>query len=299
MTVSGSTLAGNAEYFQYSAQLATSDPNQTPELEDVTLSYNLNPDTTAPTIISSSPAPGATDVSTNTTVTVSFSEPMNTATITTNSFRLRRVGDSTDVAATVSGPGATATLTPNSPLLPGQDYQVTVAGTVTDANGNPLGSDVVWTFSTTPVTASQTDTTVADFSAGSTAGCSLVVSEIGDGEVILAPALDEDFPGTTLSGNWSSEIWNSVVAPLPLAAASLTVNGAHAATTASFGPGSSIEFMATFGAGPFQNIGFASDFSFDCAVGHVRDIQHRERGLCSRERWHRYPDLCRSVGSAT
>ncbi|MFZ0827904.1 MAG: N,N-dimethylformamidase beta subunit family domain-containing protein, partial [Verrucomicrobiia bacterium] len=259
---SGAALAGNARYFQYEAQLATSDPSQTPVLDDVTISYDLKPDTTAPTITSQSPAPGVMDISTNTGVVVFFSEPMNPATITTASLRLRRVGDSTDVAATVSSPGATAILTPNNPLIPGVSYQVTVAGTVTDLNGNPLGADGVWTFSTTPSTTNQTDTTVADFSAGTVADCSAVVSQIGDGEVILAPTINEDFSATTLPADWASDIWPGG-GSVTVGGGEITVNGAHAATMASLGPGSSMEFVATFQAGPYQNVGFASDFALD------------------------------------
>jgi Domain of unknown function (DUF4082)/Bacterial Ig-like domain/HYR domain/Bacterial Ig domain len=261
VATTGGALAGNARYFQYSAQLATSDPNQTPELEDVTVGYNLNQDNTPPAIIALSPAPGSTGVPTNTTVTVSFNEPMNTASLTTSSFRLRLVGDSTDVAATVSCPGTTATLTPNSPLFPGQTYQVTLTGTVSDANGNSLGSSTVWTFFTTPAAASQTDTTVADFSAGTPGGCSMVVSEVGDGELILAPTLDQEFPGTSLPSDWTSGNWSGG-GSVTVGGGLLTVDGAFAETTAAYAPGGSLEFVATFGAKLFQHIGFASDDSF-------------------------------------
>ena len=48
----------------------------------------------------------------------------------------------------MSSNGTTATLDPTNPLLAGTTYQVTVKGTATDANGNPLGSDATWTFAT-------------------------------------------------------------------------------------------------------------------------------------------------------
>src|SRR3989449_1039998 len=96
------------------------------------------------------PAPGATGVPLNTTVTASFSKAMNAATITTASFRLRAAGSTADVPATVTvnAAGTLATLTPSSPLGAGTVYTATVAGSVTDAIGTPLGADSLWSFTT-------------------------------------------------------------------------------------------------------------------------------------------------------
>jgi hypothetical protein len=54
------------------------------------------------------------------------------------------------VAASISVSAATATLTPSSALAAGTTYTATVAGTVTDTNGNPLASPANWTFTTGP-----------------------------------------------------------------------------------------------------------------------------------------------------
>src|SRR2546427_67741 len=87
------------------------------------------------------PAPGATGVPLNTTVTASFSKAMNAATITTATFRLRAAGSTADVPATVTvnAAGTLATLTPSSPLGAGTVYTANVAGSVTDAIGTALG----------------------------------------------------------------------------------------------------------------------------------------------------------------
>ena len=63
-------------------------------------------------------------------------------------MRLRKQGAGADVAGDVSYAGSTATLDPNADLDSGAVYEVTVAGTVEDANGNPLGADDTWTFTT-------------------------------------------------------------------------------------------------------------------------------------------------------
>src|SRR2546426_1115005 len=56
----------------------------------------------APTVTAQAPAPGATGVPLNTTVTATFSKAMNAATITTSTFRLRAAGSTADVPATVT-----------------------------------------------------------------------------------------------------------------------------------------------------------------------------------------------------
>ena len=120
-------------------ELGSSDPNQTPTLSDVSIAYTVGADTTAPTITQRTPAPDATDVPRNTNVDVQFSEPMNPATIDSSTVRLRKQGSGSDVPASVSYAGNTATLDPNADLDPSAVYTVTVAGTVEDANGIPLG----------------------------------------------------------------------------------------------------------------------------------------------------------------
>ncbi len=253
----GGVIPGSSRYIQYQAVLSTSDPTASPILQDVTLGYGGN-DTTPPTIAGRTPSPNATDVSVDANVTVQFSEPMNASTIDGTTFRLRKQGAGTDVAAAVSYGGNTATLDPDAALAPNAVYQVTVAGTVTDASGNPLGSDDTWTFTTGAITGSATDTTVADFSAG-TLDANTRVSQIGDGEVILAGAVNEEFSGSALPAGWSGAPWGGG-GSVAVSGGQLTVDGARAGTDASFAPGLALEFVATFGAAAFEHVGFAGDF---------------------------------------
>src|SRR3989449_5225663 len=104
----------------------------------------------APTVTAQAPAPGATGVPLNTTVTATFSKAMNAASITTATFRLRAAGSTADVPATVTvnAAGTLATLTPSSPLVQGTVYTATVTAAVTDAIGTPLGADSLWSFTT-------------------------------------------------------------------------------------------------------------------------------------------------------
>src|SRR3989442_270784 len=104
----------------------------------------------APTVTAQAPAPGATGVPFNTTVTATFSKAMNAASITTATFHLRAAGSTADVPATVTvnAPGTLATLTPSSRLAAGTVYTVTVTGSVTDVAGTVLGTNVAWSFAT-------------------------------------------------------------------------------------------------------------------------------------------------------
>jgi hypothetical protein len=115
---------------------------------DVVFVGSLGPDTNAPVVSAVSPTNNATGVSIGTTVTVTFSEAMNPATINTNTITL---SNSTGglVLATVAYNGATntAVLTPNSPLALSTSYTVRVVG-VQDLASNTLASAFISFFTT-------------------------------------------------------------------------------------------------------------------------------------------------------
>ncbi|MFN0145376.1 MAG: Ig-like domain-containing protein [Dehalococcoidia bacterium] len=107
-----------------------------------------------PTVIANSPLNGATGVSTGTTVTATFSEDMDAATISTATFEFRNPANAL-LTATVSYNAATrvATLTPSAPLAAATTYTATVLGGATDPRGkdlagNALAANVSWSFTT-------------------------------------------------------------------------------------------------------------------------------------------------------
>jgi hypothetical protein len=257
LAASGAVIGGSARYLQYQATLTTSNPNLTPELDSVTASYAANLNTTAPKVVSITPAAGATGVSPAAPVVVKFSELMNAATITGSTIQLFAAGSTTPVAATVTLAGSTATLTPSAPLQTGTQYQVVVSGSITDSSGNALGSNVTSTF-TTVASLTVTDTTSSDFGAGTT-GPGTYVSHTSDGEVILAPALGAEFSGTALPAGWS--VSTSSGGTATVAGGLLTVDGALAGATQMFGPGTSLQFAATFSGDPYQHAGLGTDMN--------------------------------------
>ena len=115
--------------------------------------------------------------------------------------------------------------------------------------------------------ATQTDTSVADFAAG-TPGATTYVSDMEvptSGEVILAPTVGEEFAGGLgLPTGWSSgnmPPWTGGTATV--AGGALHVDGAFAGTTDIFARPRSLEFRATFSASTSRNqhVGFGEDFN--------------------------------------
>ncbi len=112
------------------------------------------PDTDAPGIVSITPADGATNFGVGSTVTATFDEAMDPATITNSTVQLRTAGGAL-VGATVAydALNGRATLTPGAPLAFDSTYTATVKGGaagVKDLAGNPLAADRVWSFLTAP-----------------------------------------------------------------------------------------------------------------------------------------------------
>ncbi len=91
-------------------------------------------------------------MNTGTAVTVTFSEPMDPATINGTTFELMNPSSQLVPAAVAyNGPTNTATLTPAAPLANSTTYTARVVGGaagVTDVTGNPLATDYTWSFTT-------------------------------------------------------------------------------------------------------------------------------------------------------
>ncbi len=121
---------------------------------DVVFNTTVPPDTTPPTVVSTSPGDGATGVATGSPIGAVFSESLDPATVSGDTFQLRDPSHGL-IAASVSYSTTTrtASLVPVAPLAYSTQFTVTLRGGVTDPRikdlaGNALASDSVWTFST-------------------------------------------------------------------------------------------------------------------------------------------------------
>ncbi len=111
------------------------------------------PETTPPTVVSTSPANGATAVAINTAVTVTFSEAMNASTIDGASFLLKSVTSTltTTVTGTVTYDPISyvATFTSGSVLEHNTTYTAAITANAKDLAGNAL-VPISWAFTTVP-----------------------------------------------------------------------------------------------------------------------------------------------------
>lgn len=122
-------LAGNAMSSNYSWQFQTSAP-----------------DTTPPAVTSTNPVAGAAAVAVNTDITVTFSKPVDPATVTAATFTL--MNGSNPVTGSVTASGTTATFTLTAPLAFGTLYTASITTGVKDLLGNAMAATYTWTFTT-------------------------------------------------------------------------------------------------------------------------------------------------------
>jgi len=134
---------------------------------------------TGPTVTAVSPANGSTGVATGGNVTVTFSEAINAATISSSTIKLDGPsGVAISATITYNSSTNTVTLTPASALSNSTTYTGVVvggSGGVKDATGNPLAANYTWSFTTsTPPTV--TVATPANASTGIAVGSSVTVT---------------------------------------------------------------------------------------------------------------------------
>ncbi len=117
--------------------------------EDYTWSFTTaapaNGNGEPPTVISTSPDKGATEVAINTTITATFSEAMDVSTINTSTFT---VSNGSNISGTVTYSGTIATFTPSSDLAYDITYTATITTGTEDTAGNSLTEDYTWSFTT-------------------------------------------------------------------------------------------------------------------------------------------------------
>lgn len=168
-------------------------------------------DTVAPTILSTTPQNGATDVSLNASIEVTFSEPMLSTTITTDTFLLFDTANN-PVDGSVTPSGDNATFTSSSPLEQTSLYTAVVTTGITDNAGNALVNDYSWTFTTTtPDTTppTVTNTSPSDNETGVAIESNLIVAfsedmditTINESTFILQDSNANAFSGNVDNGN--------------------------------------------------------------------------------------------------
>jgi hypothetical protein len=123
------------------------------------------PDTTAPTVSSTMPADLATGVAINQSIAATFSEALDPATITTETFTLAQ--GATPVLGAVTYAGTVATLKPTNNLAANTEFTATITTGAKNAAGIELVANKTWSFTTGAPTAPTVSSTIpADLATG-------------------------------------------------------------------------------------------------------------------------------------
>lgn len=112
-------------------------------------------DAILPTVSSTSPASDATGVAVDISISATFSEAMDSSTITTDTFTVSVEGS--NISGTVSYSDNTATFQPSGNLSNSTSYTAKITTNVKDSAGNNMASDYSWSF-TTVASGEDTDT---------------------------------------------------------------------------------------------------------------------------------------------
>ena len=161
-------------------------------------------------------------------------------------------GSSSALGQTASTPGdVTAHSVTLTGLTANTTYQFRVSST--DGNANAAESPIAPATATfNAPAASLTDTSLADFGAGSFSNTYL--ADESGGEVILAPTVGAEFGGSSLPAGWSAASWEGAGSS-SVAGGKLTVNGWWARADLLGAAPRAVEFVATFSGDTFQNAG--------------------------------------------
>ncbi len=151
-------------------------------------------DTTAPTVIATAPIAGATGIPINTTMIVTFSEAMDSATITPATVTLKdNLNNPITAGVVYDSFSSSARLTPSGALTFNRTYTATVTTGVQDAAGNALAAPYVFTFTT----AANLDITPPLVQSVSPVGGSTCASTAGT----VTASFDEDLDPATVNGS--------------------------------------------------------------------------------------------------
>jgi len=142
-----------------------------------------NPDTQAPTILTTSPITNETDVARNKEVEITFSEAMDSTTITNVTFTVKH--NSTDVAGVVSYSNERATFSPTGTLGAALVYTASISVGAKDVAGNALIASKQWSFTTS----------------GQTEPLAIVNIGTAGNYVILAKSAITNNPTSNITGN--------------------------------------------------------------------------------------------------
>ncbi len=185
------------------------------------------PDITPPSVVSSTPVNGSTGVSITTPISITFSEPLLPATVSSSTIFLSGPGGAT-VGGTVSydNSSLSAVFTPAASLQNGTSYTLNATTGVKDVAGNSLQSTFAATFTTvvalrppdtTPPTVLSTQPPNGSVSVPVTTPIRVTFSESMDAGTINTTTVTLSVVGVTISGSVSYDAGSRTASFVPSA----------------------------------------------------------------------------------
>jgi hypothetical protein len=158
---------------------------------------------TTPTVLSNLPLSGATNVPRNGSVSATFSEPMDRASLNANTFTLKSAAGAS-VQGTLLYANSTATFWPATQLASSASYTATLTTDAKSASGVALAAKREWTFTTgTDVVADLAVNlgTAAEFAILAKAAVSTVPTSAVTGNIGVSPAAATYVTGFSLTAD--------------------------------------------------------------------------------------------------
>ncbi|HEX5150554.1 MAG TPA: N,N-dimethylformamidase beta subunit family domain-containing protein, partial [Parafilimonas sp.] len=245
----GGNAGANSQYIQYRANLATTNNTATPVLQNINIECDAGTDETPPVITNIEVEPSSDGESAvitwNTDESSDGAIDYGTSEGSLNQHK-EDATPTTSHSITITG------------LIPGATYYYRVTSKDGSANSatEPASPAVPLSF-VTPIPPCFTDVTAADFGGGTANNTYITIKD--DGEITLQPSRGTEFSTLPPVSEWANFSWTGSGSST-VSDGILSVDGQRFNTepeNATFGPGSTLEFVATFGAATFQHIGFA------------------------------------------
>jgi hypothetical protein len=239
-----------------------------------TFSTSADTDTVKPTVVSTNPADLAPSVATNQKITATFSEAMDSTTITDSTFTIMGPG-ATPVAGTVtySSIGASATFTPTNPLAADEAFTATITTGTTDLAGNPLAATFTWTFTS----ASGPDFTAPTVTSTNPADGAPAVAFNAAINATFGKAMDPSTLGPstfTLTGPGPTSLTGKITYDATSRIATLT-------PTSALATGSTFIATITTGAQDLEGNPLAANFSWSFTTGSTSRLLPVDLGAAS------------------
>jgi methionine-rich copper-binding protein CopC len=189
-----------------------------------TFTTGMAPDTTSPTVSTTTPADGATNIPIAAAIAATFDEPVAPGSVTATTFILKdSANNQISGSITVNGSTALFSLLPGSLMNYATNYTATLTTGVKDLAGNSLQSNYVWTFTTmnVPDTTPPSVTSTAPSNGASNASTTAPIVATFNEPINQASVTTSSFTVRDTGNN--------------LATGSLAVNGANVSFTPASG----------------------------------------------------------------